>query len=241
MKINFLEALVEQFEMHKDIFYTKKMKRLMAHDYPFIGITPHLRLRILKYLYPDYETEIKTNLIETVQTLFEKNEREYHYIALDLLKKNITLLYKIDYFFYIKDLITEKASWDTVDIIAKDILGKYLLHFPELKQTMVLLLINSSNVWKIRSAILFQIHYKENTNKNLLFLICDKFIDTNDILIHNAIVWALKECSKYDRDAVAQYLANKNFFLIQKRTKNNEFDIINKLIIETITKKAVSI
>ena len=241
MKLNFLEALEEQFEMHKDIFYANKMEQLMAYNHPFIGITNHLRLRILKYLYPDYEKEIKDNLIETVHSLFEKNEREYHYIALDLLKKNISSLYKIDYFFYIKDLITEKANWDTVDIIAKDILGKYLSHFPELKQTMIHLLINSENIWKIRSAILFQIHYKEKTNKNLLFLICDKFIDTNNILIHNAIVWALREYSTYNPDVVAQYIASKNFLLLQKRTKNNEFDTINKLMFDIKKQKEVSI
>lgn len=241
MKITFIEALEEQFEMHKDIFYAKKIEKLMKYAYPFIGIKGHLRLQILKYLYPDYKEEIESNLISIVQKLYAKEEREYHYIALELLKKNITLLYKVEYFIFLKDLLDTKANWDTTDIIAKDIVSKYLLYFPELKHAMINLLVNSGNTWKIRSAIIFQINYREKTNKNLLFIICDKFLDTNDNNIYNAIIWALKEYKKYNEVAVNQFLKDKNFSLVSKKVNTIDIDVLKKLIFEINTKKVVSI
>jgi len=239
MKISFLEALEEQFKMHNDVVYAKKMEQLMKHSNSYIGITTHLRLRILKYLYPDYKTEIKTNLIEIVNELFEKEEREYHYIALDLIKKNINLLYKVEYFYFIKSLIDKKPNWDTIDIYAKDILGKYLLKLPELTQTFVSLLSNSNNVWKIRSILLFQVHYKEKTNKNLLFLICNKFIKSNNYMINSAAIWALKEYKKYNSYAVNKFTHSNDFLLVYKPQVNRQYSLINDLIYQRNTEKAI--
>ena len=213
----------------------------MKNSHPFIGITTHLRLRILKYLYPDFEIEIKSNLLNLVEELFNKEEREYHYIALDLIKKNIKSLYRIEHFSFIKELAEKKPNWDTIDIYAKDILGRYLFHIPELTQTFVNLFINSNNEWKIRSIILFQNHYKEKTNKNMLFLICLKFMNSKNSTIRSAIVWALKEYKKINPQEVIRFTHKHNFLLINRHHGNKQLEIINRLIYNMNLKKAIKV
>ncbi|UYW01623.1 DNA alkylation repair protein [Flavobacterium agricola] len=227
--------------MHKDVVYAEKMDRLMNYSHPFAGIPNHLRLRIVKYLYPDFKHEIETELLDIVAHLFAKQEREFHYVALDLIKKNLDALYRIEYFSFIKDLAEQKPNWDTIDIYAKDILGKYLQRIPELTQTFVNLFINSNNEWKIRSIILFQVNYKQKTNKNLLFLICLKFIDTKNYMIHSAMVWALKEYQKINPEEVANFIKKNDFLLIYNRKIDTELTIVQRLVQSLEIKKTVYI
>lgn len=239
MKANFIEAVLEQFEMHKDDVYAKQMEKKMKYAYPYIGINNSLRSRIFKYLYPDYETEIKTNLIKIVNNLFDKEEREFHLIALDIIKKNIIFLSKVEYFPFIKDLILKKPNYDTVDFISKDILGEYLLRIPELTKTIMNLLIHSNNTWKIRAAILFQIKYHEKTNQEMLFSICEKFINTTNFYIHQAIVIALKQYKKYNSEAINYFITKHDFLLEHKDNTSTEFDKVKKLIHYINMEKAV--
>jgi len=88
------------------------------------------------------------------------------------LKNNYVKKYSKDDIRIIEKLITTNSWWDTVDFIAKQILGKYLLMYPEDIPNTVSTFSKSQNMWLNRSAILFQLGYKSNTNQDLLFKQC---------------------------------------------------------------------
>lgn len=210
MKLTFIEDLQKHFMLVKNDEDALKMEQYMKYNFKFLGVKAHLRSQIVKYLYPDHEDEIRANLINLVYELYDMEEREYQYVALELIKRNLDLLFKIEYVPFLRKLTELKPWWDTIDIFAKDILGKYLVKFPEMTDTLVNLMINSDNKWKVRSALLFQIHYKENTNGELLFKVVKKFQHHQDQFVQNAINWSLNEYKKYDETKVLNFVKKNN-------------------------------
>ncbi len=117
----------------------------------------------------------------------------------------------------IEKLILTNSWWDSVDTIAKYILGEYLLEFPlETKNTLERFS-KSENMWLNRSAILFQSNYKQKTNSDFLFSECLKQAHSKDFFIQKAIGWALREYAKPNPEAVKQFVANNNLKPLSKK------------------------
>jgi 3-methyladenine DNA glycosylase AlkD len=74
----------------------------------------------------------------------------------------------------IEKLLTLNSWWDSVDTVSKNILGSYLLEFPEAIAKSITNFSNSENMWLNRSAILFQLGYKDKTDFDLLKKICSQ-------------------------------------------------------------------
>jgi 3-methyladenine DNA glycosylase AlkD len=122
------------------------------------------------------------------------------------LKRN----YKKEDIQLIEKLITTNSWWDTVDTIAKNILGEYLLEYPLETENVIERFSNSDNMWLNRSAILFQLGYKQKTNFELLQSECEKHKNSNEFFIQKAIGWALREYTKTNPEMVRNYVANTN-------------------------------
>jgi 3-methyladenine DNA glycosylase AlkD len=65
-------------------------------------------------------------------------------------------------------------------------------------------------MWLNRSAILFQLSYKERTNFDLLKLVCDKHKMSTEFFIQKAIGWALREYAKTNPEAVKDFVSVSN-------------------------------
>lgn len=102
--------------------------------------------------------------------LFAEEEREFQYVAIDLLsrygKKQPSEAIKV-----YEQLIVTKSWWDTVDGLAGTVVSNHFKLYPELIPTYNEAWINGDNIWLARTAILFQLKYKEKTDVDLLFLI----------------------------------------------------------------------
>ena len=70
-----------------------------------------------------------------------------------------------------------------MNTIAKNILGEYLLEFPLESENVIERFSNSENMWLNRSAILFQLGYKQKTNFAILQLECEKHKNSNEFFI----------------------------------------------------------
>ena len=107
----------------------------------------------------------------------------------------------------IEKLIITHSWWDTVDFLAKYVLGNYLLQFPnEILKTSELFS-NSENMWLNRSAILFQLNYKKETHFELLKAICELHKNSNEFFIQKAIGWALRDYSRFNPNGVKEYVS----------------------------------
>src|SRR5690606_30371199 len=102
--------------------------------------------------------------------------------------------------------IVNQSWWDTVDAIATHCVGQYLQNYPELKEEYNAKWILSDNMWLNRTAIIFQLKYKEQTNFELLKNNIRHFAGEKEFFIKKAIGWALREYSKTNPSAIIKFL-----------------------------------
>jgi 3-methyladenine DNA glycosylase AlkD len=95
-----------------------------------------------------------------------------------------------------------------VDAIADKLVGHLCFRFPELIDQYIMKWAWSDNIWLIRSAILFQLKYKEHTNCEVLEAVILKNSSTKEFFINKAIGWALREYSKTNPQWVKSLIDN---------------------------------
>lgn len=186
------------------------MENYMKNNFNFLGIKTEARRTIFKETYEKHKQEVKANFRDIAWQLFTKNEREFHQCAIDLLVKEFKKNYVLDDITFIEKLITTNSWWDSVDVLAKYILGGYLKQFPNETYKVVERFSNSENMWLNRSALLFQLSYKEKTDFELLKSECLKHSKSNEFFIQKAIGWVLRDYSRFDAENVKKFVAEAN-------------------------------
>jgi 3-methyladenine DNA glycosylase AlkD len=117
----------------------------------------------------------------------------------------------------IENLIITNSWWDSVDVVAKYLLGGYLQQFPNETYEVIERFSNSNNMWLNRSAILFQLSYKEKTNFDLLKSECEKHKESKEFFIQKAIGWALRDYSRFNPNVVTEYVNSTNLKPLSQR------------------------
>ena len=186
------------------------MAKYMRNHFSFFGIKTEDRRLIFKTICKENLLEISENPRAIALKLYAKPQRELHYCAIEILIKQLKGNYKKEDIQLIEKFIITNSWWDSVDTISKYILGEYLLEFPLETDNIIERFSNSENMWLNRSAILFQLGYKQKTNFDLLKSECEKHKKSNEFFIQKAIGWALREYAKTNPQAVKSFVANSN-------------------------------
>lgn len=196
--------LINSFIENKDPERAAQMAAYMKNQFPFLGIPKPKRVLLGKEYMKEFKKQKEIDW-DFVNTLWSMSEREFQYLAVDylLILKNDLQEKDIE---NIKTLIITKSWWDTVDTLASNIIGVLCLKFPQLIKSHILEWSSSDNIWLIRSAILFQLKYKEKTDAELLGLIIKKNSGTKEFFINKAIGWALREYSKTNKSWVEEFI-----------------------------------
>ena len=208
--MNFILALENAFEANKNPENAFAMAKYMKNNFPFFGIKTEERRRIFKEIWKENKNEVAENAREIALELYSKQEREFQYCAIEILIKELKRNYKKHDIQLIEKLILNSSWWDSVDTIAKYILGEYLLEFPLETKNVIERFSNSENMWLNRSAILFQLGYKQKTNPDFLFSECLKQSHSKEFFIQKAIGWALREYAKSNPEAVKEFVKTSN-------------------------------
>lgn len=199
------------------------MANYMKNNFQFLGIKKEKRTQLLNEALQLYQEEIKKNYLSIALSLFEKNYREYHYCAIEIIIKFHKKKYQVSDIIWIETIITNSSWWDSVDSIAKNILGAYLLTFPDEKKVILTNFMSSNAMWLQRSAILFQLGYKEKTDGLLLKEICLNFKDSKEFFIQKAIGWSLREYAKYNPKFVYDFVTTEALKPLSKREALKHF------------------
>lgn len=199
------------YQQLRDLFYdnrnnekAEKMAAYMKNRFPFLGIQKNTRVQLQK----DFIRLAKkqgTIHWEFVFSLWDLPEREFQYLALDYLVALKNSLQKTD-LSKVEKLITKKSWWDSVDLLASHLIGTLCARYPELVKTKIINWAENDNIWLARTAILFQLKYKEDTNTEQLNYIISKNSFSKEFFITKAIGWALREYSKTSPDWVRTFL-----------------------------------
>ncbi|EKA7768200.1 DNA alkylation repair protein [Listeria innocua] len=202
------------FRANRSVADSKPMEAYMKNQFPFLGIRATER----KKLVADFlrENGMSDDLLELVVELFAEEERELQYAAIDLLsrygKKQASEAIEI-----YEQLVTTKSWWDTVDGLAGTVVSNHFKLYPDLIPTYNEAWINGDNIWLARTAILFQLKYKEETNAELLFANCEKWLGSKEFFIQKAIGWALRQYAKVDSEAVRVFVNSHTLAPLSRR------------------------
>jgi 3-methyladenine DNA glycosylase AlkD len=213
----FIIELETAFREKQNIENAFAMAKYMKNNFPFFGIKTDDRRQLFKTIWKENQNEVSLNARAIAVELFTKQERELHYCAIEILIKTLKKNYLKDDIQLIEKLIITNSWWDSVDTIAKFILGDYLSEFSTATDTVINRFSNSENMWLNRSAILFQLGYKKKTNFELLKAICEKHKSSTEFFIQKAIGWALREYAKTNPEAVRDYVNNSDLKPLSKK------------------------
>jgi 3-methyladenine DNA glycosylase AlkD len=206
----FIAQLENTFVEKSDAENAFAMAKYMRNKFDFFEIKTPKRRQLLKEIWKENEQEVATNVRSIATLLFEKTQRQFHYCAIEILTKELKKNYKKEDAKFIEKLITTNSWWDTVDGISKKILGQYLTEFPDCTTSTISKFSNANNMWLNRSAILFQLGYKDKTDFGLLKVICIKHKFSSAFFIQKAIGWALREYAKTNPKAVKKFIATND-------------------------------
>jgi 3-methyladenine DNA glycosylase AlkD len=215
--MRFIESLETAFLENGNPENAVAMAKYMRNHFSFFGIKTDERRRIFKTIWKENAKEVTQNAREIALQLFAKQQRELQYCSIEILTKQLKGNYKKEDIHLIEKLITTNSWWDSVDTIAKFILGDYLLEYPLETKKVIERFSNSNNMWLNRSAILFQLGYKAKTNFDLLQSECEKHKNSNEFFIQKAIGWALREYAKTNPEAVKNFVTNTDLKPLSKK------------------------
>lgn len=200
-----LHILVDLFEQSRDEKKAIPMQNYMKNHFPFFGIKTPERRRAVKQFF-EASGILKKDFQEgLVLDLWKKDEREYQYAALDYIEKSMKKL-NIQHLPFLEQLITSKSWWDTVDMLAPKPVGAIALKHPEVIAERIDGWAYGNHLWLRRSAILFQLKYKEHTDEALLYQYIEQNKGSKEFFIQKAIGWALREYSKTNPASVRTFI-----------------------------------
>lgn len=208
--------LQQRFEAAANPEEAKAMIAYMRGQFDFWGIKSPVRSAIVKEWIAGIKTPDVNKLEKTAQTLWELPQREYQYAALDLLVKHTKRLEE-RHLELLESLVVRKSWWDTVDPLASNLIGPLLLRFPHLTAPLTERWIVCDNMWLQRTALLYQLKYKKNTDTERLFRYIGLTKSSTEFFIRKAIGWALREYSKTDEEAVRRFVADNTLSPLSER------------------------
>lgn len=203
-ELSFLEQL---FTSNRNNENATPMAKYMKNQFPFLGIKTPLRRQLMREFFKETGVLKQDFKPDLVLQLWNKEDREYQYAALDYMNRSLKKL-NANHIPLLETLITTKSWWDTVDIIASKPVGHIMNEEWDKVANTMESWANSDHMWLNRTAILFQLKYKENTNEDLLYRYILLHAESKEFFLQKAIGWALREYSKTNRESVKQFISN---------------------------------
>jgi 3-methyladenine DNA glycosylase AlkD len=203
--MRYTERLEVYLRAHADATEAVPMAAYMKHHFAFLGLKSPGRMELTRQFWKENGLPGPEELAAVVRELWALPEREYHYTALELLRR-MSGTFRPDDIALLEELIVTKSWWDTVDVIAGHLVGGLLERYPAMIPDYTDRWISSDDIWLQRTALLFQLRYKHKTDSALLFQLAARCADSKQFFIRKAIGWALREYSKTNPDAVVRFV-----------------------------------
>jgi len=213
---DYIISLQQEFSLNSNKEIAIAQKQYMKNKFEFYGIKSPLRRELQKaFLVQKYLPE-KKELEFIVKELWLKPERELQYFTQELVKKYTKQSEKEDINLF-EFMIINKSWWDSIDFIAVNLLGSYFKEYPEQIERYVEKWLKSNNIWLQRCAVLFQLKYRQELNTELLSVIINSLLGSNEFFINKAIGWVLREYGKVNAIWVKEFVLNTELSNLSRR------------------------
>lgn len=213
---SYVQELVNTYLKHTDVAFAKWSKNYLRNQFDFLGIRTPIRRKLTRQFIKENGLPEKENLKDVIQILWDLPEREYQKAALDIIEKAKRELTKDD-MSWLSSLIVRKSWWDTVDVLSPHIMGYMFSKDSELIHSFADKWIEDENIWLQRSAILYQLYYKDKTDEERLFRYILMRANSDEFFVQKAIGWILREYAKTRPENVRQFVATHNLKPLSKR------------------------
>lgn len=183
------------------------MSKYMRDQFQFYGIKSPLRKELVKEIKAVVKPNPSLEYQEFIQLLWNDPHRECQYVATDLMG-TINKKMAVDWIDFLEQLILTKSWWDTVDFLAPNLLGNIFSRNVELGNQYTDKWIESDNFWLQRSALIYQLRYKDKVDFERLTRYILRRKNTKEFFVQKAAGWALRQYSKYEPEAVREFLSD---------------------------------
>ena len=183
------------------------MRAYMKNQFEFLGVKTPVRRATVVGLIQAQKNATASDLLRCARRLWAMPEREYQYVAVDLLAwhagkltpEGLPALFA---------LVRKKSWWDTVDALA-GVIGRVLKQAcavdPAAQCVMDEALL-SDNLWIRRVAIIHQLGWRDHTDAKRLFRYASACAHEKDFFIRKAIGWALRDYARHAPAEVRAFL-----------------------------------
>jgi len=202
------KELIITLETHRDEARAAKMKSYLKDHFECYGIDSKRRRELSREYIHHYKGASFEQVKDQIRRLWASSIRDCQYVAMDLFSKHEKKIGEEDLEF-IRDLITTKSWWDTVDWLASHALGTYLLLYPANRYDIIEDWMASGQMWLQRSCIIHQLFYRQKTDKDLLAALILEMVGSKEFFINKACGWALRQYSKSNSQWVEKFI-NEN-------------------------------
>jgi len=175
------------------------MRAYMRDQFDFLGVGTPQRRTAAKPLLKQLKGSGADNILLCARELWERPQREYQYVAIDLLamhSKELALAYIPE----LLGLAQKKSWWDTVDALASVISD--ILHYRHDGMNQAL---SHDNMWVRRIALLHQLGWRDKVDTDRLFNYSLALAHEKEFFIQKAIGWALRDYARHDPEAVRAF------------------------------------
>jgi 3-methyladenine DNA glycosylase AlkD len=197
--MSFADEIRAVLEPLADAVKAAGMRAYMQDRFPFLGVQTPTRRQTTRSLVRGYAGDA----LVAAQALWAEPEREFQYVACDLLAARAADL-AADAIEDVLGLVSSKSWWDTVDALAHTV-GVLVRRFPALVDRMDEL-IDDPDLWRRRVALLHQLGWQADTNDERLFRYCLRRADETEFFIRKAVGWALRDYAWHAPAAVRRFL-----------------------------------
>ncbi|MYM67404.1 DNA alkylation repair protein [Pseudoduganella sp. FT55W] len=188
MKPDFLTDVAIALAAEADSERAPAMRAYMRDQFDFMGVGTPQRRATCRTLLKGLRGE---TLLEHARALWELPQREYQYVALDLLAMHWKEL-DIEDIPALMELVQDKSWWDTVDSLA-GIIGDVLRHRHDYMDDAL----KHRNFWMRRIALLHQLGWRGKTDQQRLFDYSLALAHEKEFFIQKAIGWALRDYARH--------------------------------------------
>lgn len=191
------------------------MKKYMKNHFEFYGIKSPQRKKVISEFKKQHGLLDSEEIEEFVHLCWDNPFREVQYACMELVDKEKNPV--IDRIELYEWMVLRRSWWDSVDFIAPTLMGK-IFH----KNTQIIVnktkdYVDSGELWLQRSALIFQLKYKTETDLNLLFHYCERLAEHRDFFIRKAIGWSLRQAGKFYPNEIRDFVSKTSLTNLSKR------------------------
>ncbi len=194
------------FSAHANPKLAAPMKRYMRDQFEYVGLKGPRLAALLRQQVAEHGLPDPADLDPILRDLWALPQREFQYAAIFLLSRFEDRL-PSGFIRTLEYLLVNKSWWDTVDTIATGAVALHFKRYPRVKDRYLAKWRRSKNFWLRRACILFQLHYKKETDFALMQAIIRENLGSNEFFINKAIGWALRQHTRVDPQAVRRFVA----------------------------------